>query len=62
MLEAAGGKNGNNNDFQFWQQHNHRIKYTAALINQKLEYMHENPLVAGFVDESSAQLWSGCAS
>jgi len=51
MMELAGLKNGNNNDWQFWQQHNHPIELgSTKMINQKLEYLHFNPVKAGFVE------------
>ena len=47
----AGKHNGNNNDFQFWQQHNHPIELnTNEMIEQRLEYIHLNPVASGFVD------------
>lgn len=51
MMKRAGTKNGNNIDWQFWQQHNHPQKLTnGKVINQKLEYLHFNPVKAGFVE------------
>ncbi|MEX2478982.1 MAG: transposase [Gracilimonas sp.] len=50
MMKRAGVNNSNNIDWQFWQQHNHPIElFTAEMINQKLEYLHFNPVKAGFV-------------
>jgi len=64
----AGKHNSNNSDFQFWQQHSHPIELnTAAVIEQKLEYIHLNPVDAGFVDVpecwtySSARDYAGIA-
>lgn len=52
MMERAGRKNSNNNDWQLWQQHNHPIELnTNELMDQKLNYIHENPVKAGFVAE-----------
>lgn len=52
MMERAGKKNGNNNDWQLWQQHNHPIELsTNELMDQKLNYLHQNPVEAGFVSE-----------
>lgn len=51
MLQRAGLKNPNNKDFQFWLQHNQPIELrTEAFLMQKLEYIHNNPVVAGFVE------------
>ena len=64
----AGKHNRNNKDFQFWQQHSHPIELnTAAIIEQKLAYIHLNPVDAGFVDVpecwtySSARDYAGIA-
>ena len=52
MMKRAGSKNGNNNNWQLWQQHNHPIELgNNQIMDQKLEYIHMNPVVAGFVDE-----------
>ena len=50
MMQRAGQKNSNNSGFQFWQQHNHPIElYTAEVTQQKLDYLHFNPVETGFV-------------
>ena len=50
MMERAGKSNSNNRDFQFWQQHNHPIElFNKELMQQKLDYIHQNPIEAGFV-------------
>ena len=55
----AGKKNGNNNDFQFWQQHNQPIELNSnKLIDQKVEYIHMNPVEASFVDRPEYWLYS----
>lgn len=52
MMERAGRKNGNNNDWQLWQQHNHPIELSSnEIMDQKLNYLHQNPVEAGFVSE-----------
>ncbi|MBA9077967.1 REP-associated tyrosine transposase [Rufibacter quisquiliarum] len=59
MMERAGGRNGNNNGFQFWQQHNHPLVLNSNfLLQQKLEYVHTNPVEAGFVDQPENYLYS----
>ncbi len=66
MMERAGQKKSNVKHRQFWQQHNKPIElWTAAVIDQKVDYIHNNPVEAGFVAEpeywkySSAQDYSG---
>jgi putative transposase len=50
MMERAGKKNGNNKDWQFWQQHNKPLEITGqAMFDEKLLYVHQNPVQAGFV-------------
>jgi putative transposase len=59
MMKRAGRKNSNNNEFQFWQQHNHPIELaTNTLMDQKLNYIHHNPVEGGFVTEPEHYLYS----
>ncbi len=52
MFERAGRRNPYNERYQFWQQDNHPIELrTGSFMAQKLEYIHQNPVVAGFVEE-----------
>ena len=63
MFEKAGKGNKRNNEFQLWQQHNHPIHLcTNEMIDQRLEYIHNNPVEAGFVDDPNAWEWSSCRS
>ena len=51
--QGRGEKNSNNKYFQFWQQDNHPIElYGYEALQQKLNYLHENPVRAGIVYES----------
>ena len=59
MLKRAGSKNNNNNDFQFWQQHNHPIElWDNYMMQQKLDYIHNNPVEAGFVFRPEEYIYS----
>jgi putative transposase len=59
MFTRAGKKNKRNNDFQFWQQHNHPIELnTNEMIDQRMDYVHNNPVEAGFVKEPEHWEWS----
>ena len=52
MFKRAVIANSNNNDFQFWIQDNHPIELTTnAMLLQRLNYIHNNPVEAGFVCE-----------
>lgn len=66
MFERAGSKSSNVSKYQFWQHHNKPIElWSPEVIDQKIEYIHNNPVVAGFVNEpwhwrySSALDYSG---
>lgn len=50
MMEQAGKKNSNVKKRQFWQQHNKLIElWSNEVIEQKIDYIHNNPVEAGFV-------------
>jgi REP element-mobilizing transposase RayT len=53
MFERAGKKNANNTKYQFWQQHNQPVELTteAFAIDSSIDYIHNNPVKAGFVDK-----------
>ena len=47
-----GKRNGNNKDWQFWQQHNQPIEIVnQKMYNEILWYIHQNPVASGFVYE-----------
>ena len=59
LFESAGRRNPNNENFQFWQLGNNPIElWSNHLIDQKLDYLHNNPVVAGWVDEPEHYLYS----
>ena len=63
MFENAGKRNNRNSDFQLWQQHNHPVELnTNEKVQQRLNYIHNNPVVAGFVDDPATWIWSSCSS
>ena len=50
LFEKAGTYNPHNERYQFWQQHSHPIELnTNEKLNQRLDYIHNNPVVAGLV-------------
>ena len=52
MMERAGHKNSNVDKLQFWQQHNRPIElWSPEVTDQKADYIHNNPVEAGFVLE-----------
>lgn len=59
LFENAGKRNSNNVKFQFWQQDNHPIELNVSKeIDQKIDYMHNNPVRAGFVNSPECYDWS----
>jgi putative transposase len=53
MFKRAGAKSSNVTTYQFWQHNNKPIQlWSAAVIQQKADYLHDNPVEAGLVTES----------
>ena len=52
LFEAEGKRSSSNFRFKFWEHENHPILMDTELIyNQRLNYLHWNPVTAGFVVE-----------
>jgi REP element-mobilizing transposase RayT len=64
IFRIAGRKNTREKvEFQFWQADNHPIGLnTNFLIDQKLEYIHRNPVRAGLVTEAEHWVYSSAAA
>lgn len=59
MMRKAAEKNCNNVNFQFWQQHNKPIElFNNKMIDQKLDYLHNNPVAEGIVEYPENYLYS----
>ncbi len=59
LMEKAGMKNSNNNEWQLWQQHNKPIEIlNIEMFYQKMNYIHKNPVEAGFVEHEEDYLYS----
>ncbi|MBB6612787.1 transposase [Pontibacter sp. Tf4] len=59
MFQRAGSKNPSIEKFQFWQHHNHPIELSSnQMMEQRLDYLHQNPVEAGFVEEPWEYLYS----
>ncbi len=59
LFRSAGKRNPNNTRYQFWIQDNHAEHLeTNKFIDQKLNYIHDNPVVSGLVDEAQAYQYS----
>ena len=58
-FEEEGKKNSNNTYYQFWQQDNHPVELIDnKMMEQKLEYIHNNPVEQGFVNKAEDYPWS----
>jgi len=64
LLAQAGKANSNNKIYQLWQQDNHPIELDLHLnlFEQKLNYIHQNPVTAGWVTEPSAYVYSSASN
>lgn len=52
IFNKAGKANSQNKVYQFWQHGNHPIELdTTETLEQKLEYLHNNPVTAEFVEK-----------
>lgn len=59
MMSNAGQRNSNNEKYQFWQQHNQPIVLNNAdIFEQKLNYIHNNPVVEEYVQNPEDYLYS----
>ena len=51
IFAKAGAANSNNTHFQFWRQDNRPVQLvTTAVFEQKLNYLHNNPVAEGYVE------------
>jgi putative transposase len=62
MLEwfkKAGQANSRNKEIQFWKQDNHPIElYSAVFVFQRINYIHQNPVVAQIVGRAEDYVYS----
>jgi putative transposase len=59
IMQNLGESNKKNKTYQFWRQDNHPIElYKAETIQQKLDYIHNNPVEEGFVLKPEDYLYS----
>ena len=58
-FRKAGSRNPNNKVYQFWRQDNHPIEIRSnKMFDQKLNYIHNNPVEQGFVTNAEDYPWS----
>jgi len=59
QFNIRGKMNSRNSNYQFWTQENHPIQLdTTEKIEQRLNYIHENPVRSGIVEESIHFIYS----
>ncbi|MCB0519242.1 MAG: transposase [Lewinellaceae bacterium] len=59
LFRYYGKRNGDNKEFQVWQQDNHPVAlWSLPVIWQKLGYIHLNPVRAGWVAQPEYWLYS----
>jgi REP element-mobilizing transposase RayT len=60
LFAKAGKQNSNNTNYQFWWQDNHPIEldFHSNMFEQRLNYLHNNPVEAGIVDKAEDYLYS----
>ncbi|MBS1623076.1 MAG: transposase [Bacteroidetes bacterium] len=58
-FSTHGQTNALNKEFQFWQNGSHPTSlYSNEVIQQKIDYIHDNPVRAGFVADVHEYLYS----
>ncbi len=59
LFNEKGVANSQNQKYQFWQHGNHPIELdNNRIIEQKLDYLHNNPIEHGFANEKECYNWS----
>lgn len=59
MFKFFGKKNAHNTTYQFWQQNNHAFDlFFNKFIDQKVDYIHNNPVEARIVTEPHYYVYS----
>ena len=59
IFEKAGIENSRNKSFQFWRQDNQpKELFSEKFTDQKLSYIHNNPVEAGLVEKAEEYVYS----
>ncbi|MGV9014052.1 MAG: REP-associated tyrosine transposase [Flavobacteriales bacterium] len=59
IFAKAGKANVNNTHYQFWRQDNRPVLLgSAEVCDQKLDYLHNNPVVEGYVEHAQDYVYS----
>src|SRR4029078_10048943 len=63
IFKQQGAKNRRNSEYQFWRQDNQPKEcYSPQFSVQKLNYIHNNPVEAGIVENAEYYLYSSARS
>lgn len=58
-MAFAARKHKRNSNFQFWTHENHAVELsTNTMLDQRLNYIHQNPVKAGIVGNAEDYLYS----
>lgn len=59
MFKSAAEKSVSHRKYQFWQPAGHQVELSNnELMEQRLQYLHQNPVKAGFVEEPEQWYYS----
>ncbi|MHC2992026.1 transposase [Pontibacter sp. HJ8] len=59
LFRSAGERSASHLEYQFWQLGGHYVELsTNEMKDQRLEYLHQNPVKAGFVEEPEQWYYS----
>ncbi|MCE2896048.1 MAG: transposase [Flammeovirgaceae bacterium] len=59
IFKKAGDANNRNSTYQFWRQDNQpKELFSSGFTEQKLSYIHNNPVEAGIVEKAEEYLHS----
>jgi REP element-mobilizing transposase RayT len=59
IFRKAGSENPKNKEYQIWRQDNHPIElFSNTVIDQKFDYIHNNPVEEGIVEKAEDYLYS----
>jgi REP element-mobilizing transposase RayT len=58
MFRHYGKMKSDKREYQFWREGFHPISVDRRWFSQKVNYIHQNPVKAGIVDEPEHYVWS----
>lgn len=63
LFQNEGKKRHSNKGFQLWKRNYHPIEITShQFFEEKVQYIHQNPVKAGFVFEAQEYIYSSAAN